>query len=295
MDITRDDVTAAAEASGLAGRPLEIHASLSSFGHVHGGADAVVDGLLAAGCTLVVTAFSTRIHLLPLAAVPAELRPLRNADEYVQAHATPDAINHVFDVTSTEANRGDGVTGMAVTARAGRQRGDHPLNSFAAIGPLAEVIVQGQTRANVYAPLREVARRDGVVVMMGTGLDKMTLIHAAEELAGRAPFIQWAQGRDGSPIPARVGSCSDGFEKLAPFLAPFERRRTVGRSLWRMFAAHQTLERAAEVIRGDPEITRCAKPGCACCRDAIAGGPILVGDQVGILADSSRTSPIGER
>ncbi len=283
MGITRDDITAAAEASDLSGRPLEVHASLSSFGHVHAGADAVVDGLLAAGCTLVVPAFSTGIHLLPLAAVPAELRPLRNADEYVEAHAAPDAIHHVFDVTSTEANRGDGVIGMAVTARAGRRRGNHPLNSFAAIGPLAEVIVQGQTRANVYAPLREVARRDGVVVMMGTGLDKMTLIHAAEELAGRAPFIQWAQGRDGSPVPARVGSCSDGFEKLAPFLAPFERRGTVGRSLWRMFTARQTLERAAEVIRRDPAITRCAKPGCVCCRDAIAGGPMLVGDQVGIL------------
>ena len=294
MGITRDDVTAAANASGLSGRPLEIHASLSSFGHVQGGADAVVDGLLAAACTLVIPAFSTRTHLLPLAAVPAELRPLRNADEYVEACATPGAIDHVFDVTSKEVNRGDGVIGTAVTARAGRERGNHPLNSFAAIGPLAEVIVQGQTCANVYAPLRETAKRHGVVVMMGTGLDKMTLIHAAEELAGRAPFIQWAQGPEGSPIPARVGSCSDGFEKLAPFLAPFERRSTVGDSLWRMFAARQTLQRAAEVIRADPELTRCTKPGCACCRDAIAGGPILVGDQVGILADFSQVGPSGE-
>ena len=52
--VTLDDIRTAARESGLSGRPVCVHASLRSFGWVEGGAQAVVDGLLAEGCTVLV-------------------------------------------------------------------------------------------------------------------------------------------------------------------------------------------------------------------------------------------------
>ena len=58
MQVTRRDIADAAASNGLCGAALCVHSSLSSFGHVVGGARAVVYGLLDAGCTVMVPAFS---------------------------------------------------------------------------------------------------------------------------------------------------------------------------------------------------------------------------------------------
>jgi aminoglycoside 3-N-acetyltransferase len=161
-----------------------------------------------------------------------------------------------------------------VLARKDRIRGNHPLCSFAAIGPLAGSIIARQTPIDVFAPLRALAEAGGWVVLIGTGLHSMTLLHAAEELAGRRPFIRWANGPGGKPIGVSMGGCSLGFEKLAPALAPLEKKWTVGRSAWRAFPAAETLETASAAIRADPEITRCADENCPRCGDQVLGGPV---------------------
>ena len=45
--VTSETIRDATRELGLAGLPLEVHSSLSSFGHVEGGAATVVDALLA--------------------------------------------------------------------------------------------------------------------------------------------------------------------------------------------------------------------------------------------------------
>jgi aminoglycoside 3-N-acetyltransferase len=108
---------------------------------------------------------------------------------------------------------------------------------------------------------------------MGVGLDKMTLLHLAEQEAGRHPFRRWANGPDGHPMEVEVGGCSDGFAKLEPILARLEQAGRVGQSLWRIFPALEALEAAARAIREDAAITHCGDPGCGRCRDALLGGP----------------------
>ena len=58
----------------LAGRPVGVHCSLRSFGHVDGGADAVVNALTDEGATLLVPSFSWAFSAIP----PDEERPERN-------------------------------------------------------------------------------------------------------------------------------------------------------------------------------------------------------------------------
>jgi hypothetical protein len=110
--------------------------------------------------------------------------------------------------------------------------------------------------------------------LMGVAVDKMTLLHLAEQHAGRNLFRRWANGPDGQTMEVETGGCSDGFGKLEPFLTLIMQQKTVGQSLWRVFPAKRTLEIATEVIRRDPMITHCGKSGCRC-DDAVLGGPLL--------------------
>ena len=79
-----------------------------------------------------------------------------------------------------------------VLARPERLRGDHPLASFSAIGPLATDLIDGQHGGAVHAPLRALGEMDGAIVMVGVGLTRMTLLHLAEQEAGRTQFQRWA-------------------------------------------------------------------------------------------------------
>jgi hypothetical protein len=156
------------------------------------------------------------------------------------------------------------------------------LRSFGRIAGGADTVIDGFLAEgstvrplHVFAPLEELARRDGAVVLMGVGLDKCTLLHLAEQQAGRRLFRRWASGEDGQPTEVESGGCSNGFPRLEPALAPLACELLVGASRWRVFPARATLEVAARAIRADPEVTRCADPACERCRDAIAGGPLL--------------------
>ncbi|MDQ3398735.1 MAG: AAC(3) family N-acetyltransferase, partial [Deinococcota bacterium] len=181
----------------------------------------------------------------------------------------------VYSPGKSEIDREMGAVPAAIIAMPERVRGDHPLNSFSASGPLAQDLIAGQSGLDVYAPLRRLRELGGAVVLMGVGLTRMTLLHLAEAQAGPDLFVRWANGRDGKPVGVRVGGCSEGFERLVPALAGLERKLTVGDSLWRVYPARETLERAAAAIRAHPEITRCGDPACVRCSDAVRGGPVL--------------------
>lgn len=191
-------------------------------------------------------------------------------------------IGRVFSPDSVEMDRADmGAIPAAVVAMPGRIRGNHPLDSFAAVGPLAQDLIEGQGPLDVYAPPMALVRAGGAMVMMGVGLDKMTLLHLAEQRAGRKLFIRWANGPDCQPIAVAAGGCSDGFVNLEPVLSHLAQQRTVGDSTWRVYPAGSVLELAARAIREKPELTHCGDPGCERCNDAVLGGPILSASMVG--------------
>ena len=88
-----------------------------------------------------------------------------------------------------------------VAAHPQRHRGDHPLNSFSALGPLAQAITAGQTPSEVYAPLEVVADLGGAVALLGVDLTSMTLLHlagigvsGARLRVGKVQVSGWARG-----------------------------------------------------------------------------------------------------
>lgn len=268
--VTVGDVRAGVRELGLAGAVVCVHASLRSFGTVTGGAEAVLAGLLAEGCTVMAPTFVDVFEVAP----PDELLVERDGwePEYLrQAELT----DRVYDPGVMDIAREMGAVPAALVRWPGRVRGAHPLDSFTAIGPLANELIAGQQPLDVYAPLRALSERGGAVLQMGVGLTSMTLLHLAEHEAGRTLFRRWARGGEGRIVECEIGSCSNGFDAFEPVLEPLARETMVGTSRWRAFPAAEVVAAAAEAIRADPAMTRCADPTCPRCDDAIAGGPLV--------------------
>lgn len=114
----------------LSGRPVCIHCSFRSLGEVDGGPRAVIDAFLAEKATVLVPAFSWSFRAIP----PEDQRPQRNGGRYEFAvpHVAPD----IYIPASTVIDSGMGALAAGVLNYDKRQRGLHPLCSFAAVGPL---------------------------------------------------------------------------------------------------------------------------------------------------------------
>jgi aminoglycoside 3-N-acetyltransferase len=272
MKTTVSDIRQAAQALRFSGRVVCVHASLRSFGFVDGGSSAVLQGLFGEGCTIMAPTFSWSFAGAP----PLGRRIAQNGWDEEKAPSgslAPDASTYGSECNEIDVDMG--AVSAALLKTPGRVRGDHPLSSFAAAGTRARELIAGQKPLDVMAPLKRLADLDGLVVLMGVGLESMTLLHLAEQLAGRGLFRRWARGPDGTTIEVEVGGCSDGFANLEPMLRSLVREIRVGGSRWCAFPAAETLRAAAAAIRGNPSVTRCPDSTCKRCHDAIAGGPQL--------------------
>jgi aminoglycoside 3-N-acetyltransferase len=253
-------------------RPLMVHASLRSFGvPIVGGAEALLDALLARGRTVLTPAFTEPQFSL---VAPASTRPRRNGIDYTALPAAPQTPQDgAYTVDSGLINPSLGVLPATLIKRASSERGDHPLNSFAALGPLASELIAAQSPTDVYGPIRELASHEGVILLIGVGLNRMTALHLAEQQSGRQLFLRWARNAHGRVAMFEVGSCSEGFPRLEPVLHPYARTAQVGDSQWRAYPARQILASATAAITADQSVTHCLDSECLLCRDSIDGGP----------------------
>lgn len=276
MVVTQQDIQQALRVLGLSGQVVCLHSSLRSFGHVAGGAIAAVRALTDEGCTVLVPTFSSVFAVAP----PTHLQFKRNGWNYGATAAPNHGSERVYTPEVLDIDHDMGVIPATVVAWTNRMRGNHPLDSFTAIGPQAAKLIAGQTPLDAYAPLAALARMKGFVLLMGVGLERMTLLHLAEKEAGRTLFRRWANDAHGQPMVVEVGGCSEGFGKLEPHLRTVMRRINVGQSSWTLLPAAQALECAAAAIRANPQITHCGVETCERCDDAVKGGPILSARQV---------------
>jgi len=265
---THRQVRDAIQALGLHGSAICLHSSLSSFGHLEGGAEALVQAFLSQGCTLVVPTFTYDCQV----STPVERQIRRNGTDYARVIEHSEA----YDRDSPMISPSMGAVPATILSLPARVRGIHPLNSFAAIGPLAEAIIARQSHLDVYGPLKVLYDHPPAhIALIGVDLTKATPIHFAEQTAGRRLFRQWALELDGTTTEVAVGSCSHGFNSLAPAVEQIERSITVGRSTWRTYPFRGFIDHVAAAIASDPAITHCGNPDCLECRDAVLGGPLL--------------------
>lgn len=269
MDNIQMKINEAIDFLGLNDMAVCIHASLKSF-------DSYIPNLLEifleAGCTVLVPTFSDMFETHPIEG----LMPEQNGAGDYSYFINKEYVDNV--VYSTESNELTveemGMFPQMVLEKAGRVRGKNALNSFTAVGAMGRKLVQNQTNHDVYAPLEELYELDGYVLLIGVGLDSATAIHYAEQKAGRMPFVRWSKDPAGNTIAVRAGGCSDGFEKLSPFLSTFEKTVTVFGSKWRCYKIRELVDVCEKEFRENANVAHCGDPRCERCNDAAKGGPI---------------------
>ena len=161
-----------------AGDTVLVHSALSRIGNVEGGAAAVVDALqdaLGPRGTLAVPTFPFRGTML--------------------AHVLSDPE---FDVDETPSRVG-AIT-EEVHLRPAALRSLEPTHPVAALGPLAEFLVEDHVNAegpcDTHSPLYRLAQIHSMhggaarVLLLGVDFRSCTLLHTAEEVA-RVPFIDF--------------------------------------------------------------------------------------------------------
>lgn len=162
-------LTAAQIVSGLhslgvrPGDLLQVHSSLSAFGYVEGGAEAVVGALLEAvgpEGTVMVPTFN------------------HGAEALFEVH------------TSRSTN---GAITEALRQRPQAYRSLHPTHPTAAIGPLAELLTRSHLAAGTFglsSPLGKLAAMGGSILLLGVGMNTNTMAHLGETLYGVPCFLE---------------------------------------------------------------------------------------------------------
>jgi len=268
VTVTKQDILKGMASLGIEGG-VEVHSSLSSFGNVDGGAETVLDALVAAFPLVVVPAFTW----LTWAPPPPGLVIERNGttQDWVKIYQNSPQTPWSPDMPS---HKRIGAIPEALRKRPNAVRSRHPSHSFAAIGKAAAQILATQTLDDCLAPINALLSDGGWVLMLGAKINSCTAVHEAEYLAGRPRFIRWAVCEDGVTRQYHVPMCTGSYPRFLPLLAPVARETKIGNAHVIAWPGRQFLDIIVAAIRKDPAIIVCS-PACTYCQDIYAGGPIV--------------------
>lgn len=249
--ITEVELVQAFRSLGVAaGDQVVVHSSLSSIGWVIGGAETVVDALCAT------------LGPSGTLAVPT----------FTYGAVGPTA----FDRKGTPSETG-AIT-EAVRQRAGACRSNHPTHSITAIGRGATELVREHPLHHSLgcdSPLHRLAQRGGDVLLIGVGMDRNSMIHVAERLAGlaykgqtRTVPMKTAGGERDVEV-SRPG-CATGFATLEPMLREAEliAEGNVGEAPAMLMPADELIAVACSALSTEPSLLLCENADCWWCPEA---------------------------
>ena len=228
------------------GGKVLVHSSLRSLGLVEGGADAVIDSLLAV-----------------LGPTGTLLAPTLTGSEELSPQTPP-----IFDPVRTPA--WTGIIPETLRRRPAATRSLHPTHSAAAIGADAAALLQGHARSvtpcDEWSPYGELARReDGYILLIGVTHSSNTTFHHVEEVAGlpyhmqpgfaAATVIVDGAARTRHIMLHKYGPARN-FDVMEPFFLEqdIQRTGTVGEATVRLVHAPGMVRAALRAVAADPKI-----------------------------------------
>src|SRR5512141_1643082 len=243
------ELLAAFQALGLQEKPVIAHASLRPFGFIEGGAEAVLDAMLASFASLIMPTFTYRAEIIP------DVGPPNNGITYGSGHD----LNQLAEpfVPDMRCDPMMGILPETLRNHPSATRTAHPILSFAGINAGATLFTQ-----TIYEPLDPIGalgQQDGWVVLINVDHTSNTSIHYAEKLAGRKQFTRWAL------VDNRVVECpnypgdSMGFQAIEPHLSFDTRHVPVGEGFVQAVPLQRLFEIVQGLIKKDPLALLCER------------------------------------
>ncbi len=242
---------------GLGEAPVIVHASLSAFGEVDGGAETAAAALATVFHSLVAPAFTYKTMLTPRVGPPENGiiygmgKDQNRMAEFFTPHMPVDPLI--------------GAIPEAIRRRAGAERTSHPILSFT--GLRAEKFLAAQTLAEPFAPLGTLEAAGGWVVLLGVNHTVNTSIHYAEKLAGRRTFTRWALTPRGVVECPNFPGCSAGFEAIRPDVERYTRTVQIGEARVQAVPLKMLFRAVTARLRQDPLALLCRDEECERCNE----------------------------
>ena len=242
---TREQISEALQELGLPGGAIVfVHSSMSSIGHVEGGAEALVDAFLQ-----VLTPSGT------LAAPAFTFSHSGRAKPVFDPAIDPSEMGRLTEETRT---------------RPGAHRSNHLLHSVAALGRQAAEIAanHGPSAWAADGPFWKLYELDAYILLLGVPYLRCTFIHLLEQLV-QVPYRRWREVEafvrdpDGTlrELPTLVyspkpGFAGNDFNKLGVLLEEkgLAQVGQVGNAVARLFRARDAFELGLAQYRVDPSI-----------------------------------------
>jgi aminoglycoside 3-N-acetyltransferase len=246
-------------------RPVIVHAALSAFGEVHGGAETVLGALGSSFDTLMMPVFTYKTMITP------EVGPLDNAISY----GSGKDANLMAEIYRLDmpADTMMGIVAESLRTRPKAFRSIHPILSFAGIN--AKSILDSQTIKEPLFPVQKLMDEEGWVLLLGVDQTVNTSIHYGEQLAGRKQFLRWALTVKGVISCQHFPGCSDGFEGITPRLEGVIRKVELGEAFIQAIPVVNLVDNVDEMLKEDPLALLCGREDCERCnavRAYVAGG-----------------------
>lgn len=249
------ELFSAFQALGLQETPVIAHASMRPFGYIQGGAEAMLDAMLASFASLIMPTHTYKTKIIP------DVGPPNNGIIYGSGNdknklAEPFHLNMRADPMM-------GVLPETLRNHPSAMRTAHPILSFAGVN--AEYILFTQTLYEPLAPIGALAELGGWVVLINVDHTANTSIHYAEKLAGRKQFIRWALAED------RVVECpnypgdSMGFQSIEEPIRSDTRRVVLGEAFMQALPLKRLLDVVQGLLKKDPLALLCERTDCERC------------------------------
>ena len=271
-EVTEAEIVAGLSELGLAGRTLMVHSSLRAFGHVRGGAEAVLGALRSVVGT-------SGVLVLPSFAWCAD--EAASGEGWPPGGRLAAAVppGRAFDPAQTPAETGR--ISDTFWRQPGVLRAAHPTHALAATGPAAGRLLEPHPADRCCAwdgPYGRLAAEDAWVVLLGVGVSSLTFLHAIEDRCG-APYLGRAlgylrrgDGVWGIPQVAYPSGDRDFYHRasrVADWIAawPGDERRVarIGGATVTALSTRALARRGTDRLTRDPLFLLCRRPGCAFC------------------------------
>ncbi|PKO06397.1 MAG: hypothetical protein CVU41_06660 [Chloroflexi bacterium HGW-Chloroflexi-3] len=237
-------------------KPVILHASLSSFGEVRGGADTLLGATLASFHSIMSPTFTYKSMIIP------ETGPENNGLEYRSGHTLNKMAE--FYTQDMPADRLMGILAEKIRLHPLAQRSTHPILSFSGIH-LSEAIDR-QSLEEPLAPIEWLIDHQGYVLLMGVDHTVNTSIHLAEQKAGRKSFIRWALTTSAIYECPGFPGCSDGFIQTTDHLTDITKMTKIGDATIMAIPLKEMVEILVPIIQSDPFAILCEKVTCPRCQ-----------------------------